>query len=87
MFWKKGFLRNFVKFTGKYLFQSLLFNKVAGPCNFIQKETVAQVFSYEFCEISRNTFFYRTPPVAASVFVIFIVAFSPILVPIFIQIA
>ena len=26
-------------------------------CNFIQKETLAQVFSCEFCEISKNTFF------------------------------
>ena len=34
--------------------------------NFIEKETLAQVFSCEFCEISKNTFFYRTPPVAAS---------------------
>ena len=34
--------------------------------NFIKKESLAQVFSYEFCEISKNTFFYRTPPVAAS---------------------
>ena len=25
-------------------------------CNFIKKESLAQVFSYEFCEISRNTF-------------------------------
>ena len=24
------------------------------------------MFSYEFCEISKNTFFYRTPVVAAS---------------------
>ena len=35
------------------------FNKVAGlrPCNFIiKKETLAQVFSSEFCEISKNTF-------------------------------
>ena len=36
-------------------------------CNFIKKETQAQVFSYEFCEISKNTFFYKTPPVPASV--------------------
>ena len=35
--------------------------------NFIRKETLAQVFSCEFCEISKNTFSYRTPPVAASV--------------------
>ena len=35
-------------------------------CSFIKKETLAQVFSCEFCEISKNTFFYRTPLVAAS---------------------
>ena len=35
--------------------------------NFIKKETLAQVFSCEFCEISKNTFSYRAPPVAASV--------------------
>ena len=26
-------------------------------CNFIKKETLAQVFSCEFCEISKNTFY------------------------------
>ena len=30
---------------------------VAGAYNFIKKETPAQVFSCEFCEISKNTFF------------------------------
>ena len=30
------------------------------------KESLAQVFPCEFCESSKNTFFYRTPPVAAS---------------------
>ena len=30
-----------------------------------EKETLAQVFSCEFCEISKNAFFHRTPPVAA----------------------
>ena len=29
--------------------------------------TLKQEFSCEFCEIFKNTFFYRTPPVAASV--------------------
>ena len=48
-------LRNFAKFTGKHHFKSLFFNKVAG--NFIKKETLAQVFSSEFYEISKNTFF------------------------------
>ena len=36
-------------------------------CNFIKKETLTRVFSCEFYEISKNTFSYWTPPVAASV--------------------
>ena len=32
----------------------------------LKNEALAQVFSYEFCEITENTFSYRTPPVAAS---------------------
>ena len=43
---------------------SLFFNKVAGLGNFIK--TLAQMFSCEFCKISKNTFSYRTPKVAAS---------------------
>ena len=36
-------------------------------CNVIKKESMAQVFSCEFCKISKNnTFFYKTPLVAAS---------------------
>ena len=42
----------------------------AQASNFIKKETLAQVFSCEFCEISKNTS-YRTPPVAASVLIYF----------------
>ena len=54
VFCKKGVLKDFTKFTGKHLFQSL------------KKETLVQLFSCEFCEISKNAFFYRTPLVAAS---------------------
>ena len=58
---KNGVLRNFTKFTGKHLCQRLFFNKVAGlrpeACNFIEKESLAQLFPCEFCEISKNTFF------------------------------
>ena len=32
VFCEKGFLRNFAKFKGKHLCQSLFFNKVAGAC-------------------------------------------------------
>ena len=35
-------------------------------CNFIKKETLAKVFSCEFCEISKTIFFHKTPLVAAS---------------------
>ena len=65
---RKGVFRDFAKFTGKYPCQSLFFNKVVdlSPATLLKKETLAQVFSCEFCKISTNTFFYRTPPVAAS---------------------
>ena len=51
VFCTKGVLRNFPKFTGKYLCRGLFFNKVADLRP----------------KISNNTFSYRTPPVAASV--------------------
>ena len=40
------------------MLESLL-NKVAGlkPYNFIKKETLTQVFFYEFCKIFRNSYF------------------------------
>ena len=60
---RKGVLRNFAKFTGKNLCQSLFFNKVPG---FIKRETLAQVFSCQFCEISKNTFFREHLRVTAS---------------------
>ena len=37
-----------------------------GPASLLRKKTLAQVFSCEFCEIDKNTFYYRTPLVAAS---------------------
>ena len=53
MFYKKGVLKNF-------LCQSLFCNKEE------KKETLAHVFSCEFCEIFKNIVFYRTPLMAAS---------------------
>ena len=61
MFCKKGILRSFTKLTGKHLCQRLFFNKI---------ETLAQVFSCGFCEISKNTIFQRTPLVAAGMILI-----------------
>ena len=37
------------------------------PQKNIEKEALAQVFSSEFCEICKNTVFYRTALVAATV--------------------
>ena len=67
VFCKIGTFKNFAKFTRKHLCQSLFFNKVVGqrPTTLL-KETMAQVFSCESFEFFQNTFFYRTPPVAAS---------------------
>ena len=53
----KVILRYFTKFTGKQLYQSLFFNKVAEACNFIKKETLAKVFSCDFWKIFKNAFF------------------------------
>ena len=65
---KKGVLRNFEKFIGKHLYQSLFFNKVAGlrSATLLKKETLVQVFSCEFCEIAKNTFLHRATLVVAS---------------------
>ena len=62
VFCKKGVLINFTKFIGKHLCQSFS----SEVCNFIKKETLAEEFSCEFCEISKNTFLHRAPVVAAS---------------------
>ena len=49
MFCQKAALKNLTKLIGKE------------TCNFTKKETLVQMFSYEFCKISKNTFSYRTP--------------------------
>ena len=56
VFYKKGVLRYFTKFTGKHLYQSPFLIKLPEACNFIKKDTLAQVFSCEFSEISKNSF-------------------------------
>ena len=49
-------------------------------CSFINKETLAQVFSCEFCEISKNTFLHGALLVAASAaFFFFVLQISDIL--------
>ena len=40
-----------------YLSRTIRWKKQAQACNFIKKETLAQVFSSEVCEIFKNSFF------------------------------
>ena len=64
--WHRRFPVNFPKFLRTPVYIEHLWWPRA--CNFIKKETLAQVFSCEFSKISKNTFLHRTPQVAASVF-------------------
>ena len=50
----------------KKVFLKISQNSHENTCAFIKKETLAQVFSCEFCQISKNTYLHRTPPVADS---------------------
>ena len=50
MFFKIGVLENFANFTGKHLYCSLFLIKFA-------TKILTQVFSYEICEILKNSFF------------------------------
>ena len=52
MFCKKGVLKNFAKFTGNFLYQSLFFNKVPG-CSF----SLDQVFPVNFAKFVGTPFF------------------------------
>ena len=54
----RGVPGNFEKFTEKHLCQSLFLIR---NWHFITENTLAQVLWCEFCEISKNTFFHRTP--------------------------
>ena len=59
MFFRVGVLKNFAIFKRKQLRSSLFF-KNSQTCR-----PATQVFSFEYCKIFKNSFFDRTPPVAA----------------------
>ena len=54
----KGIIRNFAKFTGKHLSQSLFFYKAAGleTCNFIKKRLRHRCFPVNFAKFLRTPF-------------------------------
>ena len=56
---RKGVLRNFTKFSGKHLCQSLFFNKVASlrPAILLQKRLWHKCSPVKFVKFLRNPFF------------------------------
>ena len=59
VFCKKSVLRNFTKFTGKHLCQSLFFNKIAGlsPAALLRKRLWHRCFPVNFAKFLRTPFF------------------------------
>ena len=59
---RKGVLRNFTKFTGKHLCQSLFFNKVAGfrPVTLLKKRLWHRCFPVNFVKFLRTPFSQNT---------------------------
>ena len=59
---KKGVLRNFAKFTGKHLCQSVFFNKVAGlrPATLLKKRLWYRCFPVKFAKFLRTPFLQNT---------------------------
>ena len=58
VFCKKDVLRNFTKFTGKHLFQNLLFNKAAGlrHATLLKKRLWHRCFPMNFTKLQRKPF-------------------------------
>ena len=56
---KKGVLRNFTKFTGKHLLQSIIFNKVVGlrPATLLKMGLWHSCFPANFVKFLRTPFF------------------------------
>ena len=61
-FIKKGVLKNFAKFTGKHLCQSLFFNKVAGlkPATLLKKRLWHRCFPVNSAKFLRASFLQNT---------------------------
>ena len=60
---RKGVLRNFAKFTGKDLCQSLFFNKATGlrPATLLKKKLWRRCFPVNFAKFLRTLFLQNTP--------------------------
>ena len=69
MFSKISALKNFANVIGKHQCWSIFLIKLQAwrSATLLKRDSNTGVFLCEICEIFKNTFFYRTPPVAASV--------------------
>ena len=67
MFFKGGVLKTYAIFTGKYLHWSHFLIKFQSFRPATLKVTPMKVFYCDYCKIFKNSFFHRTPPLAASV--------------------
>ena len=56
----KGVVRNFTKFTGKHLCQSLFFNKVAGLATLLKKRLCRRCFPVNFLKFLRTLILQNT---------------------------
>ena len=63
LFYKKYVLQNFAKLTGKHLYQSLLFNKVAGfkPATSLKRRLWHRCFPVNLTKLLRAPFERTTP--------------------------
>ena len=75
---KRSFLRNFVKFTGKHLCQSLFFNKVAGlrPTTLLRKRFWHRCFPVNFAKFLRAPFLQNSPGQMLLIWVRWVHSFS-----------
>ena len=64
VFFKKSVMRNFAEFTRNICAGNPFLIKL--NYNFIKNKSLAQVFSCEFCEICKNTFFAEHDRATAS---------------------
>ena len=60
---RKGVFRNFAKFTGKHLYQSLFFYKVPdlSPATLLKKRLWQRCFPVNFAKFSGTPFLQNTP--------------------------
>ena len=70
VFFKKGVFKNFAKFTGKHLCQSLFVNKISGlrPATLLKKKLWHKGFPVNFMKFLRTPFFIEHLLVGAYLF-------------------